>query len=268
LKKSLLFDLLKFAMLHPKIGVQIVQSALQSYNDSKQDVKTLDVRSLQVSEVINNLFPHTTISLVKLRENLTTLHNYLTNFFEKLENKNYPSKEKPYPIDYSLDDSSSLFLYILCKIVKPDTVVETGVAYGRSSSYILQALSENNKGNLYSIDSIFRPWESKQMIGSVIPKDLTNRWKFIFGPSSTELKKLLDKLGMVDIFFHDSLHTSKNMMFEFETAWPFIKNDGFLISDDITGNNAFYKFSKSKNLQPIIISSKNKNSMIGILHKF
>ncbi|MDQ1280386.1 MAG: hypothetical protein QG670_1649 [Thermoproteota archaeon] len=47
-------------------------------------------------------------------------------------------------------------LYVLCRQLKPYVVVETGVAGGMSSSYILCALEENKYGRLYSIDV---PWE-------------------------------------------------------------------------------------------------------------
>jgi hypothetical protein len=37
-------------------------------------------------------------------------------------------------------------------VVKPDKVVETGVYKGSSSAVTLQALEDNNKGKLFSID--------------------------------------------------------------------------------------------------------------------
>ena len=66
-----------------------------------------------------------------------------------------------------------------CKITKPKIVMETGVAYGLSTMYILQALFENKKGILYSIDSVFSPWQSKEIIGSAIPSYLCKNWKLI-----------------------------------------------------------------------------------------
>lgn len=41
---------------------------------------------------------------------------------------------------------------LACKGEKPERVIETGVARGASSQAILQALEENRKGHLYSID--------------------------------------------------------------------------------------------------------------------
>src|SRR3989338_10130268 len=103
------------------------------------------------------------------------------------------------------------------------------------------------------------------MIGSAIPDDLRNRWHLILDPTSKTLNKLLNTLEKIDIFFHDSLHTFKNMMFEFETTWPFIKKNGYLISDDILSSGAFHKFSISKNTQPIIVAQEFSSTVIGVL---
>ncbi|NDB52306.1 MAG: class I SAM-dependent methyltransferase [Nitrosopumilaceae archaeon] len=104
------------------------------------------------------------------------------------------------------------------------------------------------------------------MIGRVIPDELKIRWEFVFGSSSEKLKNILSQLNEIDIFFHDSLHTYKNMMFEFETAWPFITKNGFLISDDIRDNNAFYDFTKKINKNPFILAQK-ENSFFGLINK-
>ncbi|NDB89160.1 MAG: class I SAM-dependent methyltransferase, partial [Thaumarchaeota archaeon] len=192
--------------------------------------------------------------------------DHISDFFADLKSEKYPSKKKPYPIDYSLDDNSGLFLYMLCKIIKPTHMVETGVAYGLSSMYVLQAMEENKKGILHSVDAVFSPWQTKDMIGSVIPSSLKNRWDFNFGSATDKLNNVLSSLGSVDIFLHDSLHTYKNMMFEFETAWPYIAPGGFLISDDIGDNNAFYDFCTKMNLDSIILKQKS-GSYLGLVQK-
>ena len=46
-----------------------------------------------------------------------------------------------------------LLLYVLVRLLNPDTVIETGVAGGASSTAILQALQDNRHGGkLFSID--------------------------------------------------------------------------------------------------------------------
>ncbi len=153
-------------------------------------------------------------------------------------------------------------LYVLCRKLKPNTVVETGVASGVSSAYILCALEENNHGELRSIDL---PWEegmtysrryfssddvSRKMAGEkqsgwIIPDYLRHRWHLLLGRSSEKLPPLLEKLGMIGIFLHDSEHSYQNMLWEYETAWAHLKAGGILLSHNIDMNNAFSHFCRS-----------------------
>jgi len=262
---SLYLNLLKFSLKNPKRGLQILESVYQSKED-KQHLHDYDNERLEFKQSLKVLFPSLNIPFEEFIQNTNSLRGHLEKFQKKLEVKKFPSLEKPYPIDYSLEEQSGMFLYSLCRIVKPEIIVETGVAYGRSSSYLLQALNDNKMGKLYSIDFAFRPWESESMIGSAIPKNLRDRWEFVFGASSEKLYPILKRLEKIDIFLHDSLHTYKNMMFEFQTAWPFIKDKGFLLSDDILGNAAFFEFYSKFGGQSIVLSQEEKSAM-GILQK-
>jgi len=265
-KLSYLAKFLTYAILNPKKGKEAFNTKYQSMHDSTHEPYNYGSNQLGLEQVIKNLFSDSSLSILEASKNTQKLQDHISDFFDKLKSEKYPSKKKPYPTEYSLDDKSGLFLYLLCKIVKPETVVETGVAYGLSSMYILSALEENNKGTLYSIDSVFSPWQTKEMIGVAIPSNLRHRWKFNFGSSAEKLSDTLSSLELVDIFLHDSLHTYKNMMYEFETAWPFIAKNGFLISDDVGDNNAFYDFSAKMKLDSLILKQK-ENSFLGIIRK-
>ena len=265
-KLSFLASLLAYTITNPKVGRQILQAKYQSWQDSRHSVFNYAEKKIQLDDIIKALFPESPYSIEDFRKGTNKLQNHVDDFFNKLKNETYPSKKKPYPLEYTLDNKSGLFLYILCKIIKPKKVVETGVAYGLSSMYILQALFENKKGTLYSIDSVFSPWQSKEMIGSAIPSHLRENWRLVFGSSSEKLKETLSSLGSLDIFFHDSLHTYKNMQFEFKTALPFVNKYGFLISDDISRNNAFHDFYSKMSLESFILP-QNEESFLGILKK-
>jgi predicted O-methyltransferase YrrM len=43
-------------------------------------------------------------------------------------------------------------IYVIIRVLKPNIIVETGVANGASSFYILLALKRNKKSHLFSID--------------------------------------------------------------------------------------------------------------------
>lgn len=253
-----------FSLLHPQRGLSILQTAQQVKKDSFHRHKYVLTHD-RFENAIDSLFPDNLVKLESLKNETYQLRSHLKSFYEKLEHESFPSKRKPYPIEYSLNNFSGIFMYVLCRLLKPEKIVETGIAYGNSSLFILQALNENKKGQLYSIDYVFRPWETREAIGSAIPSRLRNRWHLVFGSTNKKLKKTLEELDEIDIFFHDSLHTYKNMMFEFNTTWQHIKKGGFLLSDDINDNSAFYQFYSSLKLNPIIVG-ENK-SLLGVLQK-
>lgn len=138
-------------------------------------------------------------------------------------------------------------LYVLCRLLEPEIIVETGVADGFSSFFILNALQANKKGHLYSIDLPNQPGQELKdgkITGWFVPESLKNRWTLIIGSSKERLPLLLSELKEVNIFYHDSDHSYENMMFEFKEAWPYLKESGILVSDDITDNQAFDDFSR------------------------
>lgn len=138
-------------------------------------------------------------------------------------------------------------IYVICRILKPEIVVETGVADGFSSSFILQALELNQKGRLFSIDLPNQPGQKiENETGWLIPKNLRHKWKLILGSSEEKLPTLLRDLERVDLFYHDSEHSYKNMMFEFNTVWKYLKPKSQLLADDITENSAFKEFVERK----------------------
>jgi predicted O-methyltransferase YrrM len=130
-------------------------------------------------------------------------------------------------------------LYVIVKITKPKIVVETGVWWGFSTSFILKALDENGHGHLYSIDI-------EQKSGRAIPKYLKKRWTFICGSSRTHLQPLLEAVGPIDIFIHDSDHSYENMMYKFRTSWGHLRKGGLLIADNVECNSAFTDFCRNK----------------------
>jgi predicted O-methyltransferase YrrM len=122
-------------------------------------------------------------------------------------------------------------IYLLVRSLKPEVVVETGVCYGASSVYILQALQENGRGKLYSIDLGNTPDEPPN--DYFVPRHLMDRWRLIIGDSKHELPRLLRRLGKIDLFHHDSLHTYEHMMWEYDTAFPHLRPHGILSSHDV-----------------------------------
>ncbi|MBM4249065.1 MAG: class I SAM-dependent methyltransferase [Euryarchaeota archaeon] len=159
------------------------------------------------------------------------------------------------------------YLYPLCRHLRPDTFVETGVHYGGSTAFILQAMRDNGEGHLYSIDlpnavnviTDRAPVKHGVLIpdgttpGFVVPQHLRDRWTLILGDARVELPRLVDRLDSMDVFLHDSLHTAEHMRFEYETAWPKIRKDGLLLSDDVDWNDAFPRFCREKGAEALVV---------------
>ena len=129
--------------------------------------------------------------------------------------------------------------YLACRLVHPEVVVETGVAYGASSAFILRALEANGRGTLHSIDLPPLRRGYQRYWGIAVPEDLRDRWNLYRGTSANVLPQLLEKTRTVDLFVHDSLHTRGNMRREFDTVWPCLRRGGVLLADDVERNRAF-----------------------------
>jgi hypothetical protein len=144
--------------------------------------------------------------------------------------------------------------YVVCRILMPEVVVETGVADGFSSSFILQALEKNSRGHLYSIDlpnQAGQELASGRSTGWLVPDVLRRRWTLRIGSSVEILPELAAKLPKIDIFYHDSDHRYDHMMFEFQQMQAQISAGGLLLCDDITENSAFREFCASLCLERI-----------------
>ena len=160
------------------------------------------------------------------------------------------------------------YLYAVLRKVRPEVVVETGVANGFSTAFSLLALNVNGVGHLHSVDlprevgrdygpGTFYEGEGRAGIppgsepGWLIPQELKERWTLILGRSQEELPPLLGRLGTVDIFMHDSEHSFECMWFEFNAAWPALRPGGVLVSDDVNSTEAFGRFAAEEGRDPV-----------------
>jgi|SRR5579875_871857 len=126
--------------------------------------------------------------------------------------------------------------------LRPERVVETGVAHGLTSRIILQGLEYHGAGRLWSIDLPAVDSELHPQIGMAVPPGLRARWTYLSGTSRDRLPPLLDELGEIDVFVHDSLHTGRNTRFELDSVWPAIRPGGVAVVDDIDHSLAFHSF--------------------------
>jgi Methyltransferase domain len=142
------------------------------------------------------------------------------------------------------DGDPALIDAIWCLLRRLDAakVVETGVANGVTSRFILEWCAKNNRdARLWSID--LPPLDqqfAQQIAAAVIDR---SQWTFIKGSSRRRLPRLLKEIAPIDLFIHDSDHRQYNMAFEMRLAWQALRRGGALVVDDIDVNAAYHEFT-------------------------
>ncbi|HEV3477992.1 MAG TPA: class I SAM-dependent methyltransferase [Gaiellaceae bacterium] len=166
-----------------------------------------------------------------------------------------------------------LRLYRLLRQLRPRVAVETGVCNGVSTAFLLLALEDNGEGELHSIDlpevagAEYEPgtfWDGKggavippgKDPGWMVPPALRSRWQLVLGRSQDELPPLLESLGEIDFFMHDSEHSYECMSFEFRTAWAALRDGGVLVADDVNVNSAWDEFARQVDREPEPLGQK------------
>jgi hypothetical protein len=166
-----------------------------------------------------------------------------------------------------------LRLYRLLRDLRPRVAVETGVCNGVSTAFLLLALEDNGEGELHSVDlpevageeyeqGTF--WDGKggavippgKEPGWMVPPALRDRWHLVLGRSQDELPPLLQRLGAIDFFMHDSEHSYECMSFEFRTAWEALREGGVLVADDVDVNAAWDEFVREVGREPEALGPK------------
>lgn len=138
------------------------------------------------------------------------------------------------------DPSLGELAYACVRALGPAVVVETGVATGVTSAWVLAALEDNGHGELHSIDLPPTELFSAGAVGSEIPDDVRGRWHYHWGGSRRLLPRVLEaNTGQVSVFIHDSDHSYEHMRFELGAALEAVRRPGVIIADDIDLSDAF-----------------------------
>jgi hypothetical protein len=136
-------------------------------------------------------------------------------------------------------------IWCLTRHLRPGKVVETGVAHGVTSRFVLEALERNGDGHLWSIDlpPIDRDWQKQ--VGMAVGDRFADRWSYMKGSSRRRFPELVSRLGQIDLFIHDSLHSKRNVCFELDRAWPALRPGGAIVVDDVDANWGFQSFTQT-----------------------
>jgi predicted O-methyltransferase YrrM len=141
-------------------------------------------------------------------------------------------------------------LYLAVRALRPELVVETGTFNGAASAFLLQALDDSGGGRLLSFDVADASDALRVRLpagcepGWLVPERLRARFELVLGDVRATLRPRLEVESRLDLFFHDSLHSTRQMLFEYRVAWRRLRQGGLLVSDDVFWNPAFWAFTK------------------------
>jgi predicted O-methyltransferase YrrM len=131
-------------------------------------------------------------------------------------------------------------LYFVTRWMRPQVVVETGVAYGYSSFTVLSALARNGGGRLYSSDfPFFRERDPEQLVGSMVPPAMRDGWVLLTKGDDANLPVILEQIDRIDLLHYDSDKSYAGRRRAFDLLLPHLASDGAVVMDDIEDNTFF-----------------------------
>lgn len=142
-----------------------------------------------------------------------------------------------------------ILLYFLILKFKPLNIVETGVAAGWSSLFILRALKKNGKGFLYSSDfPYFRLENPEQYIGYLARNEKNKKnWYLDIRGDDIALPEIIKRLGKnnIDLIHYDSDKSYSGRVNAIKNLNSKISINTIVIFDDIQDNLHFKDFVES-----------------------
>jgi len=173
--------------------------------------------------------------------------------------------EVPFHNLFDADPVLARLAYNLTVALRPAVVVETGVALGITSSFVLAAMQQIGFGKLISIDLPPLGVEP-DAIGRIIPDDLRDRWTLLRGASSRELKRVLPDQPPVGLFIHDSLFTRRNAMAEYQLILPHLAPRAAIVANRVDLSDAFEWLVRESHpsVSAVLSAEAKKNELIGM----
>lgn len=157
-------------------------------------------------------------------------------------------------------------LYNICEGLQLTSVIETGVAYGWTSSAILHSISNRN-GFLISVDIPMPKQDDYHLIGSAVKSEHKKYWKVINKPDKYGLLKAIKEMNKpIDLIHYDSDKSYYGRKWAHPIMLKHLADNGIFVIDDIQDNIFFKEFVEANNYPFWVIKSGKK--FVGIIKKF
>jgi hypothetical protein len=136
---------------------------------------------------------------------------------------------------HDADETLARSAWCTTRVLRPERVVETGVARGASTRAILEAMAANGRGHLWSIDlpPVVEGWHRESAV--LVPENLRVRWTFIRSSTRRELPPLLARVRPIDLF----VQGTPDIDFELRQALGALRPGGVVLADCIERSPAF-----------------------------
>jgi len=157
-------------------------------------------------------------------------------------------------------------LYFLTRKLKPNNILETGVAVGYSSYAFLLGIEKNDLGTLYSSDfPYFRIKDPEKYIGILVPQNLKFNWNLFLEGDRINFDKIKEfDIKKFDLIHYDSDKTYKGRDLLLSEFNNYIAKDTIIIFDDIQDNYHFYDLVINKKVKDWRIFSF-ENKYLGVI---
>jgi hypothetical protein len=153
--------------------------------------------------------------------------------------------------------SHHTFLYWLTRYIRPQVVVETGVAAGWSSRAFLMGIRKNGRGTLYSSDlPYFRLPNPENFIGVLVEDELRSNWNLQIDSDEINLPRILSEVSGVDIFHYDSDKMASGRDFAVKLVRDKITTDGVIVMDDISNDDWFRNYVTKEQVPYCVIDER------------
>jgi predicted O-methyltransferase YrrM len=190
---------------------------------------------------------------------------------EKIRNNSLPTISKLESQGIDLGGGGSLeLIYFWTRRIKPDFVLETGVAAGWSSYAFLNALKANGIGKLLSSDfPYFRIKDPEKYIGILVPDELRNcDWQVEINGDDLNLPKLLNSETKLQLIHYDSDKRKSGRVRFLSKIELYLDEDYVLIMDDIQNDLAFKEYVEKMNCTFRVISCEGKYVGVALFGKY
>lgn len=201
------------------------------------------------------------IKVLTGKDHIIPLKKLYPSFFQQAE-------KKVRSVDVKMGGGADLdLLYYLSKSIKARNIIETGVAYGWSSSALLLSVIDLPDARVFSTDMPYPKMNNERYVGCVVPENLKSKWHLIPLPDRQALRQIVQEVQSFDICHYDSDKSYRGRMWAYPKLWKMINSGGFFISDDINDNMAFFDFADTVNIEPTVVYYDQENKYIGVLVK-